>query len=65
TYTVIAQNPRTGERVETSAPLVVRSDATPVDHTAFVAPDAFRNLESGPNLRTVFVEPGVDTNSFL
>ncbi|CAM2700506.1 unnamed protein product [Rotaria socialis] len=65
TYTVIAQNPRTGERVETSAPLVVRSDTTPVDHTAFVAPDAFRTLESGPNLRTVFVEPGVDTNSFL
>ncbi|CAF4610426.1 unnamed protein product, partial [Rotaria sp. Silwood1] len=64
-YTVIAHNPKTGERAETSAPLVVRSDTTPVDYTAFVAPDAFRTLEAGPNLRTVFVEPGVDTQSFL
>ncbi|CAF4147161.1 unnamed protein product, partial [Rotaria sp. Silwood2] len=65
TYTVIAHNPKTGERAQTSAPLIVRSDATPVDYTAFVAPDAFRTLEAGPNLRTVFVEPGVDTHSFL
>ncbi|CAF0971766.1 unnamed protein product [Rotaria sordida] len=63
-YTVIAQNPKTGERTETSAPLVVRSDTATVDHTAFVAPDAFRTLEAGPHIRTI-IEPGVDTQSFL
>ena len=64
TYTVVAENPKTGEHVETSAPLTVRGDLTRVDRTAFVAPDAFRSLETGP-LRTVLVEPGVDTNSFV
>jgi len=65
TFTVIAEKPKTGERVQTSAPLTVRTDTTSIDHTAFVAPDAFRTLEAGPNLRTVMVESGVDTNSFL
>lgn len=64
TYTVLAKNPKTGEQVETSAPLTVRGDSTLVDRTAFVAPDAFRSFETAPNLRTV-VEPGVDTSSFL
>ena len=64
-YTVIAENPKTGERVETSAPLSVRTDATLVDRTAFVPPDSFRNLEEATKLRTNFVQPGVDTNSFL
>ena len=61
----MAENPKTGERVQTSAPLIVRTDSVPVDQTAFVAPDAFRGLESGPGLRTMVVEPGVDTHSFL
>jgi hypothetical protein len=65
TYTVIAEKPKTGERVQTSAPLTVRTDTTSIDRTAFVAPDAFRTLEAAPNLRTVMVESGVDTNSFL
>ncbi len=65
TYTVIAENPKTGEHVETSAPLTVRQDTTSVDRTAFVAPDAFRSLETGPTLRTMLVQPGVDTQSFL
>jgi len=64
-YTVIAENPKTGERVETSAPLTVRGDTTSIDRTAFVAPDAFRTLESALPLRTALVQPGVDTNSFL
>ena len=64
-YTVIAENPKTGERVETSAPLTVRQDATLVDRTAFVPQDSFRNLEDATKLRTNFVQPGVDTNSFL
>ena len=62
---MIAENPKTGERVETSAPLTVRGDDTPIDRTAFVAPDAFRTLEAALPLRTVMVEAGVDTNSFL
>lgn len=65
TYTVLAKNPKTGEQVVTSAPLTVRGDSTLVDRTAFVAPDAFRSLDAGPNMRTPLVEPGVDTNSFL
>jgi hypothetical protein len=65
TYTVIAENSKTGERIETSAPLTVRGDITSIDRTAFVAPDAFRTLEEAPNLRTAMVESGVDTNSFL
>jgi hypothetical protein len=65
TYTVIAENPKTGEHVKTSAPLTVRGDTTSVDQTAFVAPDAFRTLEAPSPLRTVIVEAGVDTNSFL
>lgn len=64
-YTVIAENPKTGERVETSAPLTVRTDATLIDRTAFVSPDSFRNLEDGTKLRTNFIQPGVDTNSFI
>lgn len=64
-YRAVAQNPKTGERVETSAPLFVRGDSMPVDRTAFVAPDAFRTLEMGPNQRPIVIEPGVDTNSFL
>jgi hypothetical protein len=64
-FTVLAENPKTGERVETSAPLTVRSDTTLIDRTAFVPSDAFRTLESAPTLRTALVQPGVDTNSFL
>ena len=64
-YTVLAENPKTGEKVQTSAPLTVRSDATSIDRTAFVPQDAFRTLEAGPNLPTALVQPGVDTNSFL
>jgi hypothetical protein len=64
-YTVIAENPKTGERVETSASLTVRSDPTLIDQTAFVPSDAFQPFEASPNSRTPFVEPGVDTNSFL
>ncbi|CAF1249473.1 unnamed protein product, partial [Adineta ricciae] len=64
-YTVIAENPKTGERVETSAPLTVRGDATSIDRTAFVAPDAFRTLETVAPLRPVVDESGVDTNSYL
>lgn len=45
TYTVVAENPKTGELVQTSAPLTVRGDTTVVDQTAFVAPDAFRALD--------------------
>lgn len=62
---MLAKNPKTGEQVETSAPLTVRGDSTLVDRTAFVAPDAFRPFETAPNLRSTLVEPGVDTNSFL
>jgi hypothetical protein len=65
TYTVIAENPKTGERAQTSAPLTVRRDTTSIDRTAFVAPDAFRTLEAAPTLRTALTQPGVDTNSFL
>lgn len=64
-YTVVAENPKTGERVETSAPLTVRGDTTSIDRTAFVAPDAFRTLETAAPLRPVVNESGVDTNSFL
>ncbi|CAF0838305.1 unnamed protein product, partial [Adineta ricciae] len=64
-YTVIAENPKTGERVETSAPLTVRGDTTSIDRTAFVAPDAFRTLETVVPLRPVVDESGVDTNSYL
>jgi hypothetical protein len=45
--------------------LTVRQDTTNIDRTAFVAPDAFRSLETAPTLRTVIVEAGVDTHSFL
>ncbi len=45
--------------------MTVRQDTTSIDRTAFVAPDAFRSLETAPTLRTVMVESGVDTNSFL
>ena len=65
TYTVLAENPKTGEHVETSAPLTVRTDTMSIDSTAFVPQDAFRTLEAGPNQRPIMVEPGVDTNSFL
>ncbi len=64
-YTVIAEQPKTGERLQTSAPLTVRRDTTSIDRTAFVAPDAFKTLEATPTLRTMIGESGVDTNSFL
>ena len=62
---MIAENPKTGERVETSAPLTVRGDTTSIDRTAFVAPDAFRTLETTTPLRPGVGESGVDTNSYL
>lgn len=47
TYTVVAENPKTGEHVETSAPLTVRTDTMSIDNTAFVPQDAFRTLDQG------------------
>lgn len=45
--------------------MTVRTDSTLVDQTAFVAPDAFRTLESSPNQRSPKIQPGVDTGSFV